>query len=196
MPPYIEAWKTHGVWDPALPASQEADSHWWRKYARPELWASSVSSPVSQCMLLLPGISSFPQPQPPPPFSPHRPIKGWFSTPAGQPRRLAARDRWEAGKGQWASIWALEGCWAQASNWTENSPALTYRPRGAGFNHTHTVGEFNLHQQTCTTRPLYFNGVYSLPLWHPWINKRLKNVDATHFINQFNNILFRHQQWT
>lgn len=63
---------------------------------------------------------------------PHRPIKGWFSTPASQPRRFAAKDRWEAGEtgeswgGQWGSIWAQGGCWVQASNWTENSPAITH----------------------------------------------------------------------
>lgn len=85
----------------------------------------------------------------------HRPIKAWFSTLAGQPGRFAARDRWEAGEvgevwgGRWASIWAQEGCWALASNWTENSLALTYRPGGAT---THTLTQ--LENLLCTNRKI------------------------------------------
>lgn len=143
--------------------------------------------------------------QPFPSSSPLRPIKGWFSTPAGQPWRLAARDRWEAreaGKGwggQWASIWAQGVSWAPASNRTENSPALTCWPESAcGYNHTHThsLRIYLTPTNTYTTRPLDFNGIYSLTLWQSCINKTLKNVEATHFINQFNNMLFRHLQWT
>lgn len=91
------------------------------------------------------------------------------------------------------------GSWVQASNLTENSFALRWRPEAAcGSNQIYTrswriyLAPTNIH----ATRPLDINGTYSLTLWHYRINKTLKNVEAKHFVNQFNNVLFRHLQWT
>lgn len=129
---------------------------WWLLEERRQAWAAGPSSvkPCQSVRAAPPGTFILSTSPVVPSSSPLRPIKGWFSMPAGQPWRLTARDRWEAREagwgwgGQWASIWVRGGCWAPASNWTENSPALTCRPEAAcGFNHTHThtVGEFTLH---------------------------------------------------
>lgn len=64
-----------------------------RKGAKSGLWALSVSSPVSQCMLLLPGLSSSPQPRPFPPPVPTGPSKADF------PRRRASRGGSQPGTG-------------------------------------------------------------------------------------------------
>lgn len=141
-----------GVWGPALHSSQWGCD---RKGARPGMWTLPVSSPVSQCMLLLPGPSSSPQAQPSPPPVPTGPSKADF------PHRRASRRglqpgtggrQGRQGKAEEAGEPASEGgCWAPASNWTENSPALTYRPGGpCGQPHTYTGREFTLYQQTHT----------------------------------------------
>lgn len=125
-----------------------------RKGARPGLRALPVSSPVSQCMLLLPGLSSSPQARLSPPRVPSGPSKADFPCWRASSGGLQPGDRWEAREagsgwgGQWASIWARGGCWAPANNWTENSPALTCRPEAAcGSNHTQSE---NL---PCTSKP-------------------------------------------
>lgn len=111
--------------------------------------------------------------------------------PAGEVRsqgQVGGRESW---RGRCASIWAWGGCWVWASNWTENSTAW------------HTGLEVHVALTTLTpcsnknTSKLFdFNGIYSLMLWHSCINKTLKNVHKCHFMNQFNNMLFRHLQWT
>lgn len=112
---------------------------WWLLEERCQAMALGPSSiePCQSVHAAVPRAFIFFTTQTIPSSSLHRPIKAWFSTPAGQPGRFAARDRWEAGEaregggGQWASIWAQGGCWALASNWTENSPAPKYRSGGA-----------------------------------------------------------------
>lgn len=154
-----------------------------RKGARPRLRAFLVSSPVSQCMLLLQGLSSSPQARPSPPPVPSGPSKADF------PCRRASHGGLQPGTGgrqgrqgeaEEASEPASEpeegaGLWPVTE--LKIVLALTCRPEGAcGTNrthrHTHTVREFipctNKHIQY-TARPLDFNGTCSLTLWYSCI---------------------------
>lgn len=171
-----------------------------RKGARPRLWALPVLSPVSQCMLLFPGLSSSSQPRPSLPPASTGPSKPDF------PRRRASQGGSQPGTGgRQGRQWKAEEASEPASEPREGAglwPVTELKivlPRYTGLGvqpHSHSWRMYFAPTNKYTTSPLDFNGIYSLMLWLSCINKTLKNVEATHFMNQFNNMLFLQLQWT